>query len=188
MNEPFIGEIRMFNGNFAPKDWAFCNGQLLSISQNTALFSILGTMYGGDGRTTFGLPDLRGRSATGMGQGPGLTFIEEGQPIGSEAQELTVAQMPAHSHTAQAQVAIPAVASSSNVQGAPASNTLLGPLEAAGRTGTLYSTDAPTTNLAPFDATVTVSPAGSSQPVPVRSPYLGVSFIIALTGIFPPRS
>lgn len=187
MSEPFLGEIRMFAGNFAPKNWAFCYGQLLPISQNTALFSLLGTQYGGDGRTTFALPDLRGRSMVGMGQGPGLSFIEEGEPVGAESVTLTVAQMPNHSHTAQASVSIPAVASSSNVQSAPADTTLLGPLTLAGRSGTMYSTDAPTTNLAPFASNVTVLPAGSSQPLPTRSPYLGVSFIIALMGVFPSR-
>jgi len=98
--EPFIGQIMMFGGNFAPRGWAFCNGQLISISQNQALFSLIGTIYGGDGRTTFALPDLRGRVPMGMGRGLGLTEREIGQRFGSETQALTSLNLPPHNHTA----------------------------------------------------------------------------------------
>ncbi|MFY1113097.1 MAG: tail fiber protein, partial [Methanosarcinaceae archaeon] len=98
-SEPFIGEIRMFAGNFAPRGWAFCDGQLLPISQNTALFSILGTTYGGDGRTTFGLPDLRGRVPVHAGSGPGLSTVRLGDTGGAETVTLSQAQMPSHNHT-----------------------------------------------------------------------------------------
>src|SRR3954468_23228168 len=99
MSEPFLGEIRMFGGNFAPRGWAFCNGQILSIAQNTALFSLLGTTYGGNGQTTFGLPDLRGRVAVSAGQGPGLSNYSLGELAGSESVTLTSANMPAHNHS-----------------------------------------------------------------------------------------
>ncbi|KRS10186.1 hypothetical protein XM53_22310, partial [Roseovarius atlanticus] len=103
MADPFIGQIVLFGGNFAPRNWAFCDGQLVAISQNSALFSILGTTYGGDGRTTFGLPDLRGRVPIGPRQGPGLTFYREGQKGGAEDVTLTQAEMPSHSHATNVQ-------------------------------------------------------------------------------------
>src|SRR5262245_39378135 len=102
MSEPFLGQIRMFAGNFAPRGNAFCMGQILSIAQNTALFSLLGTTYGGNGQTTFALPDLRGRSIVGMGQGPGLTNITQGEVGGTETVTLLITQMPAHNHAATA--------------------------------------------------------------------------------------
>ena len=100
--DEFLGTIKLFGFNFAPKGWMFCNGQILSISQNTALFSLLGTMYGGNGQTTFAVPDLRSRIAVGMGQGPGLSSYDQGQVGGVEAETLLVSQMPAHTHTATA--------------------------------------------------------------------------------------
>src|SRR5215213_5859350 len=100
MADPYIGEIRMFAGNFAPRGWALCNGQLLSISQNTALFSLLGTMYGGNGQTTFALPDLRGRVPLHFGQGPGLSNYVEGEVGGTETVTLTTGEMPSHNHGA----------------------------------------------------------------------------------------
>ncbi|MBD3756388.1 MAG: phage tail protein, partial [Gammaproteobacteria bacterium] len=98
MSEPFVGEIRMFAGNFAPRGWAFCDGQLLAVSQNDALFSLLGTIYGGDGRTTFGLPDMRGRIPVHQGSGPGLSPRRLGSKSGAETETLTVNQMPSHTH------------------------------------------------------------------------------------------
>jgi len=188
MSEPFIGEIRLFGGDFAPRGWAFCNGQLLAISTNAALFSLLGTSYGGNGQTTFALPDLRGRTPIGWGQGPNLEAISLGEQGGSETLTLTPSQLPSHTHAGQTQISIPAVGSSSNVQSAPAATTVLGPVTSSGRAGKLYSTDAASTNLAPFDSPVAVSPAGGSMPFEIRSPYLGSTFIIALQGIFPPRN
>src|SRR5919108_5956828 len=100
MAEPFLGEIKLVPYNFAPRGWAFCNGQILSIAQNTALFSLLGTMYGGNGQTTFALPNLQGRTALHVGQGPGLSSISQGESGGSEAHTLNVNEMPAHTHQA----------------------------------------------------------------------------------------
>ncbi|WP_212628985.1 tail fiber protein [Pseudomonas sp. KB-10] len=186
--EPFLGEIKMVGFNFAPRGYAMCQGQLLSIAQNNALFALLGTMYGGNGQTTFGLPDYRSRSPVGMGQGPGLSLINQGELAGTESVTLTTAQLPPHAPSATASVAIPAVTASNNVAAAPANNTHLGPITAGGRAGTLYSTDAADTTLAPFNATVTVSPIGGGLPVNLRSPFLGTNFVIATEGVFPSRN
>ncbi len=188
MSEPFIGEIRMVGFNFAPRGWAFCHGQIMAISQNQALFSLLGTTYGGNGQTTFALPDLRGRSPVGMGSGPGLTPVAQGEVAGQETVALSVSQLPPHAPAVAVNVAVPAVTKSANMDAAPSNTTHLGPVAAGGRPGTLYSTDAADTTLAPFDAQVTVSPVGGGTPVPVRDPYLGTNFVIALEGIFPSRN
>lgn len=188
MSEPFIGEIRMVGFNFAPRGWALCDGRLLAISQNSALFSLLGTTYGGNGTTTFALPDLRGRSPVGMGTGPGLTPITQGQVSGAEHVSLTTAELPPHAPAVTVNVAIPAVAASTNVAAAPSATSVLGPIAAGGRPGSLYSTDAADVTLKPFDATVTVAPVGSGSPVPLRNPFMGTNFVIALEGIFPSRN
>ena len=168
--EPFIGEIRMFAGNFAPRGWALCDGQILQIVQNTALFSILGTTYGGDGQTTFGLPDLRGRFPIGQGQGPGLSSRQIGEMAGAEAVTLTTAQMPAHTHVARAKGA-------AGTTSAPGNN-----VAAAGRN--LYSTAAPDVAL----SVAAIAATGGSQTHENMPPYLGITFIIALEGIYPPRN
>jgi microcystin-dependent protein len=171
--EPFIGEIRIFAGNFAPVGWDFCNGQLLQINQYTALFSILGGTYGGDGKTTFALPDFRGRVPIHQGQGSGLSPHNPGDTGGSEQQTLTVAQMPAHSHQVVADNN-PADSKSGSPQ-----DTRLGNVGA----GKLYSG-------APHPAAVQMNPGmisstGGGQPVPTMSPFLCTSFIIAMQGLYP---
>ena len=187
MSEPFIGEIRMVGFNYAPQGWALCQGQLLSIAQYSALFSLLGTAYGGDGRTTFGLPDFRGRGPVGAGNGPGLRPVTQGQKSGIEEISLTTAELPPHAPNVTVNVAIPASTSNANVGADPSDTGILGPVAASGRPGTLYSTDAPDVTLKPFEAAVTVAPVGSGVPVPLRNPFTGTNFIIALEGIFPPR-
>ncbi|MGA2902845.1 MAG: tail fiber protein [Candidatus Korobacteraceae bacterium] len=176
MAEPFVGEIRIFGGNFAPVGWALCNGSLLQISQYTALFSLLGTMYGGDGIRTFALPDLRGRVVVSFGQGPGLSPYVQGQVGGAESSTLTTAQMPSHSHavgatetptTADPKGAVPA----KNVGATPGSG-----IHTYGATP-----DGTTMNNAMIGAT------GGGQPVSVVQPYLAINYIIALQGIFPSR-
>ncbi|MCX4248096.1 phage tail protein [Paraliomyxa miuraensis] len=169
--EPFIGQIIMFAGNFAPRGWALCDGQLLPISQNQALFSILGTTYGGDGRTTFALPDLRGRASLHAGSGPGLTPRSLGQKSGEETVTLTVNQMPSHGHVVNAADTMANVRSPSNA------------VLAQEATGAYQNgrTD------------VTMNPAmignsGGSQPHDNMQPYLVVNYIIALEGIFPSRN
>jgi len=203
--EPFLGEIKMVGFNFAPRGYALCWGQQMSIAQNSALFSLLGTTFGGNGQTTFGLPDFRGRGPVGMGQGPGLTPIAQGEMAGTESVTLTQSQMPQHTHTAQSTpynasltgpISIPA-ATTGTTQAAPGNTTVLGPIAAGGRPGTLYATTAADTTLAPFNATVTgqvtpnnptIGATGGSQPVSILSPFLGTNFVIATEGIFPSRN
>ena len=202
MSDPYLGEIRMVGFNFAPQNWALCQGQLMSISQNNALFALLGTFYGGNGTTNFGLPDLQGRSPVGVGAGNGLSPITVGELSGNESVTLTISQLPAHTHTAtatagtaSASISIPATTTNTGEGATPGNTTVLGPIAAGGRPGTLYSTSAANTTLAPFNAsltgsapTVTVGSTGGSLPVALRNPYLGITFIIALSGVFPPRS
>jgi microcystin-dependent protein len=174
-----IGEVRYFAGNFAPRNWAFANGQLISITQNTALYSILGTQYGGDGRTTFGLPDLRGRSPVGPGQGPGLANIAIGQKIGREA----ITEVPAHTHGATTTAKMRAVSGGAGT-GAPAGAALAN----TGRES-IYAAGAPDADMADgaVTATTTVQSAGQAS-VNIRPPQLGIHPIICLFGFFPSRS
>ena len=171
--ETFLGEIRMFAGNFAPTGWAFCQGQLLPIAQNQALFSLLGTTYGGDGRTTFALPDLRGRVPVGFGQGLGLSNRVIGEQFGSELVTLNINQMPSHNHT------VNAVTSEGN-QNLP-TNSL------PANTKTLDKEYSDANANTTMKATM-VNPTGGSQPFGVSQPSLGVNFIIALQGIYPSRN
>jgi microcystin-dependent protein len=170
MSEPFLGEIRMFAGNFAPTGWALCDGQLLPISQNTALFSLLGVQYGGDGRTTFALPNLQGRSPMHCGDGPGLTPRVIGESGGETAVTLAATQMPAHGHAALA-------AAGAGNQVGPSGN------DWAEIRGYVYSPNADG-QLSPSALGLT----GAGQPHNNMPPYLALSFIIAMQGIFPPRS
>lgn len=176
MSEPFIGEIRIVGFNFAPRGWADCNGQLLPIAQNTALFSLLGTYYGGNGQTTFGLPDLRGRFPTHEGQGPGLSYRSQGEASGVENQTLYATQMPAHSHVASLRSAVTEGDRTDPSGAYPARPEE--PLQPyAGSTGGTMAPDG-----------VQVSPAGGSQPFSIMPPYLTLRFVIALEGIFPSRN
>ena len=177
--EGTIGEIRMFAGTFAPRNWAFCAGQLMSISQNTALFSILGTTYGGNGQTTFGLPDFRSRVAVGTGQGPGLSNITLGEQAGTETVTLITQQIPPHNHPINGNAT--GLANSA----APAGNSI--------GIGVVPSTNAPVNmynNAAPGAALngQTCGLAGGGQPHSNVQPYLGMNYIICLFGIFPSRN
>ena len=174
MSEPFIGEIRIFGFNFAPRGWALCDGQLLPISQNSALFSLLGTIYGGDGRTTFALPDLRGRAALHFGNGPGLTSRSIGQKFGSEEHTLTVDQLPSHTHQPRA------VAGDGNTNVASGSVWS----KDAGVSSATYSTHAPDADMS-ADA---IANTGGGRSFDNMQPFLVVNFCIALFGIFPPRN
>lgn len=179
MADPFVAEIRMFGFNFAPKGWAFCNGQLLPLSQNTALFSLLGTNYGGDGKSTFALPDLQGSAATCQGQGPGLSGWSVGQERGSATVTLLQSEMPAHAHTLNARGG----AGTTNVaSGNIPSN---GSWVQGGQFGVVqsYAVDPPSTQMGPQALAVT----GGNQPHNNMMPYLTVNFCIALQGVFPPR-
>jgi len=173
--EPFIGMIVGFGGNFAPRGWAFCDGQLLAISSNTALFSILGTTYGGDGRTTFALPDLRGRAMIHPGSGPGLSHYVLGQKGGTEGFTLSVAQMPPHTHnvTLHGETAAP---NSSNPN-----NKMLGLTE-------IYADVNPTEDRTFAPESIREQSVGGGQQVTHRGPFQAVNYIIALQGIFPSRN
>jgi microcystin-dependent protein len=171
--DPFVAEIRIFPFNFAPTGWAWCDGQLLPISQNTALFSLLGTTYGGDGRSTFALPDLQGAAPMHPGQGPGLSLHDLGEIGGSDAVTLLVSEMPAHAHALRANTVDVA---DTNI---PSPNAVF----AQSSGGTLYQA-ASNTQLAPEALT----PAGGDQPHNNLQPYLTLYFCIALQGVFPPRT
>lgn len=172
MSSPFLGEIKMFAGNFAPRGYAFCNGAIFSIAQNTALFSLLGTTYGGNGQTTFALPNLQDQSPMFWGQGPGLTPRVIGETGGQSSVTLLTTQIPSHSHTI-------GVSSSPGTESSPNSNrfAVLG----RGR-APLYTSQAPSLPMAPLAL------AGGGTPHNNRQPYLGLYFIIATEGIFPARN
>lgn len=173
MATPFVGEIRMFAASFPPVGWAFCDGQLLAISENEALFSLLGTIYGGDGRTTFGLPDLRGRVPIHRGRGPGLSNRHEGETGGTEQVALLAGQMPAHAHGLHAS-ANPAEATA-GPDGSVVADTGAVPIYAAGPASVALGPAA-------------VTSAGQGQAHPNLAPFLCVNFIISLFGIYPSRS
>lgn len=169
MADPFVAEIRIYPFNFAPKGWAFCNGQLIPLSQNTALFSLLGTTYGGNGKSNFALPNLEGRAAMMPGQGPGLSLRDLGETAGSETVTLLESEIPAHSHTLR----------TSDERGdatSPQGNYL--------GAGTDVFVDTSNTTM----ASSALSTAGGDAPHNNMMPYLTLSFCIALQGVFPPRS
>lgn len=178
MADPFVAEIRIFPFNFPPKGWAFCDGQILPISQNTALFSLLGTTYGGDGKSTFALPNLQDTAPLHVGgaqPGPGLTFRDLGEQSGGQTVTLLQTEMPAHSHSA--------LAFAGNSQVSPASNTWGSGTKASG--GTVYAPAAAAqVQMNPFATSV----AGGSQPHNNMMPFLTLRFCIALQGVFPPRT
>lgn len=223
MSEPFLGEIRMVGFNFAPSGWALCAGQIMSIAQNTALFALLGTTFGGNGQVTFALPDYRGRTPVGMGAGPGLATILQGEMAGAENVTLVTTQMPQHIHSATFAGQSSAVVGSASTtvtvdvgtnvasamvppaQGATtylSATTAKAGLAAVAFNG-LYTGTTPDSTKASLggitastagaglsttpQGSITIGPAGNNLPVPLRNPYLGTNFIIAVEGIFPSR-
>lgn len=184
--EGYIAEIRMFAANFAPRNWAYCQGQILSIAQNTALFSLLGTTFGGNGQTTFGLPNFASRIARGTGTGGGLSNIVLGELGGAETATMTVNSMPQHSHTAAVSTAA-TTASNAPANGAYASVTLRVTAPAGvTASGNMYAPTSDGTLMNP--SAVTIGVAGNSQPFMLLNPYLGMNYIICLYGIFPSRN
>jgi microcystin-dependent protein len=182
--DPTMSEIRLFAGNFAPLSWAFCNGQLMSIAENTALFSLLGTTYGGDGQVTFGLPDFRGRAAIGTGQGGGLSYYELGQMSGNNSVTLLMTNLPPHNHVAVVKAGSAAANSNAPANHYPASGNGVTSDSVQIQLGAYIATSAGTMNA----GMVTVVPSGNNSPVTVTNPYLGLNYIIATEGIYPSRS
>jgi microcystin-dependent protein len=174
MADPFVAEIRIFACNFAPTGWATCDGQLMPLSQNTALFSLLGTTYGGDGKSTFALPDLQGRAPMHPGQGPGLSLHDLGETGGSETVTLLDSEMPAHSHTVMSVAAV--FAANSNI--------VTGNAFGKSAQGNAY---VPSANLVQMSDEA-LTPAGGDLPHNNMQPYLTLNFCIALQGVFPPRT
>jgi microcystin-dependent protein len=171
MADPFVAEIRIFPFNFAPKGWAWCDGQLMPLSQNTALFSLLGTTYGGDGKSNFALPDLQGRAPMHPGQGPGLSLHDLGETGGSETVTLLQSEIPAHSHSLS-------VSSQLGLENSPQSQNL-----ANGDGINLYAPASSFVSMAPE----MLAPSGGDQPHNNMQPYLTFYFCIALQGVYPPR-
>jgi microcystin-dependent protein len=172
MAQPYVGEIRMFAGNFAPAGWMFCEGQLLPISENETLFQLIGTTYGGDGKSNFALPDLQGRAPMHPGQGPGLSLHDLGESGGTETVALLESEIPSHSHAV-------------NASGGPAILQAPGPDRVLGRANSVVYRDTPD-NPVPM-AAESLAPAGGDQPHNNLQPYLTFYFNIALQGVFPPR-
>lgn len=172
MSEPFLAEIRVMPYNFAPRGWASCDGQLLPISQNTALFALLGTNFGGNGQTTFALPDLRARMAMHAGQGPGLSNHDLGETGGQAAVTLQSTEMPAHSHGL--------MGGASGLAASPANAAMAPPITGA----SVYRMPGATTPM----ASESIGATGGNQPHENRQPYLGLMFCIAMQGIFPSRN
>lgn len=181
--DPFIAQIVMFGGNFAPRGWAKCDGQLLAISSNTALFSLLGTTYGGDGRTTFALPDMRGRTPVHPGSGPGLSTILQGPGGGRQSVVLTVNELPSHSHATASKVNARFIPPTG---GGNLSNPNAATFSSDG--SQIYSNEATNVEMASNSVQVTVGNTGNQQPFNIRNPYCAVQFIIALIGVFPSRN
>ena len=184
MSNPFVAEIRIFTGNFAPKGWALCDGQLLPISQNTALFSLLGTTYGGNGTSNFALPNIQGNAVMQAGQGPGLSLRDLGETAGEQTVTLLQTEMPTHTHSFLANATTGTTMTS-------AANALALASAAASKTspGSVVNYYAPSNNatnvqMNPFATSI----AGGNLPHNNMQPFLGLTFIIALQGVFPPRS
>ncbi|MEM5563697.1 tail fiber protein [Psychroserpens sp. AS72] len=180
---PTLAQIIMFAGNFAPRGWALCNGQLLAISQYSALFSLLGTTYGGDGRTTFALPDLRGRTPKGVGDGPGLQAVTWGERGGKEQTIITAGNMPSHSHDGSG-LSISLSCNEDDGDNNEPSGRNIG----IAQSGTPYNSAANDASFGGGIVSGSTGPQGNGQALDIQNPFLGINYIIALQGVFPPRS
>lgn len=185
MTEPFLGQVEVFSFNFPPKGWTTCSGQLLQINQNQALFALLGTTYGGDGRVNFGLPDLRGRVPVGWGQGRGLSNYNLGQKGGEEAHTLINQEMGSHTHNWMVNTTTPATANTA----VPSTSVVLGNTTGVPATGNLFSVLLYTSG-SPGGSlnSNSIGLSGNNQPHPNIMPYLALNFCIALIGVFPSRN
>jgi microcystin-dependent protein len=193
----YLASMTVFAGNFAIRGCALAQGQLLAISTNTAMFALLGTTYGGDGRTTFGLPDTRGRSVIGKGSGPGLSPISLGQKGGTERVTLSVANLPSHSHAASSTLNLSGIEAALNAYQKPSGPPTSGPDQYVDANKTIFTADVPNVVLSPMSidivggsasATTTVDNTGGGQSFSIRDPFIGMNWLIQLTGQFPPRN
>jgi microcystin-dependent protein len=175
--EGTLAEVRMFAGNFSPRGWQFCNGQLLSIAQSTAVFALVGTIYGGNGQTTFGMPDFRGRVAVGAGNGAGLTSVQLGEISGANTSTLLSTNLPAHNHQVTGNI---------NVQAASDGALVSDPAGKYVGPGNFFASNDPV-NMAPTAINLPTTISGSSSPISNMQPYLGMNYIICVEGIFPSR-
>jgi microcystin-dependent protein len=182
--EPYLGNVTIFGGNFAPRNWAYCDGSLLSISQNTALFSLIGTTYGGDGQTNFALPNLGGRFAIGTGQGPGLSNFVLGAIGGSLTLTVSVAQMPQHNHSVISATGGPGASTVAGTTDKPAADV---PATVNGASS-CYTTSPSTAMMGSVTIPGATTISGGSQPIDCISPYLAMNYIICVEGIFPSRN
>jgi len=180
-DQPLIASVDLWAANFAPRGWAFCQGQTMSIQQNTALFSLIGTTYGGNGQSTFQLPDLRGRVPVGAGQGLGLSDYVLGEMAGTENITLTISNMPSHNHIATGTVNPKAGTGKITLTGDPTNNF-------PGQSSSNIYTSTNNAQMGQSPVTVTVQPAGNNLPFSIMQPFLVLNYIIALTGIFPSRN
>jgi len=174
-----IGEIRLFAANFSPRNWAYCSGSLVAIRSNTALFSILGTTYGGDGVNTFGLPNLAGRTAVGAGQGPGLGYYALGMMTGVNSTTLTVGNLPPHTHEISGNILIPAYSESGN-SASPSGNVLAAKDQ-------MYSTQQSDATTKATAVSMQIGLSGGNTPVDITKPSIGMNYVICMYGMFPTR-
>jgi microcystin-dependent protein len=181
MSQPYIGQIMIFGGSFAPQGWAFCNGQTMDISQNDTLFNLIGTTYGGDGRTTFNLPDLQGRVPVHIGQGPGLSNYNIGDKAGVESVTLTTPQLPAHNH--QVAVVTGTTQGNTSTPGFQSNSVLADEFQSQANAAFAYVANNGTNQVAL--GTKTIGLTGGSQPHENRQPFLAINYIISLFGVFP---
>ncbi|WP_005035777.1 phage tail protein [Holophaga foetida] len=184
MADPFVAEIRIFNFNFAPTGWAFCDGQLLPLSQNTALFSLLGTFYGGDGKSTYALPDLQGRAPMHPGQGPGLSLHGLGETSGSDTVTLLQSEIPSHTHSLQAKDEGNTFLPQGHYLASVPGKTVLG----VAKPQPPFFADPPVNSPVVALKSDSIVPTGGDQPHNNLQPYLTLNFCIALQGVFPPRT
>jgi len=180
--DEYLAIIKMFAGTFAPRGFMFCQGQLVNIASNTPLFALLGTTFGGDGQTTFALPDLRGRAPVGTGQGPGLSYISEGQQGGGNSVTMTSSQLPMHTHVGVVSIKPPVNGEASNA------DTPDGAYPATAGSQIYNSSPTPGLFGGTYQGKVTMGIAGGSQPLPISNPFLGMNYIICTEGYFPPRN
>jgi microcystin-dependent protein len=180
--EGVMAYVTLFAGNFAPRNWAFCQGQTLTIASNTALFSLLGTTYGGNGQTTFMLPNLMGRIAVGAGQGPGLSYYSLGQAAGQETVTLGGGNLPFHTHPVNV---VAKISASSSVAGASPVNAVFGPDESGAAAP--YQSSGPNTLMQAYPAQLTTTPTGASAPFSIIKPVLALNYVICMYGVYPPR-